>query len=119
MIQFLLNHPALFLFLLPAIPSVLGKLEKAAIARLLSAGDAADQKLIRTVTKGVVVWAEDKSALDGSGKFAIADKLVARAMPFLSADQRKALIQNAVAELDKDANDALAEAPAQKSPPAA
>lgn len=118
MINFLMNHPALFLFLLPAVPSVLGKLEKAAIARLLAAGDLADQKLILTVTKGFVVWAEDKGRLDGSGKFAVADKLVARAMPFLSADQRRDLIQNAVAELDKDANDALAAA-AQKAPPAA
>ncbi len=85
MINFLLAHPSLFLFLLPAVPSVLGKIEKAAVAKLLAAGDQADQALIRTVLKGIVVWAEAKGAADGAGKFSMADRLVARAMPFLSA----------------------------------
>lgn len=110
MVTFLLNHPALFLFLLPAVPSVIGKIEKVMIARLLSRGDAADQELLRSVAKAVVLWAEKKGASDGSSKFAVADKLVARALPFLSADQRRSLIQGAVDEMDKAANEAIADA---------
>lgn len=107
MIQFLINHPAVFLFLLPALPSILGKIEKAAIAQLLARGDSVDQKLLRTVAKAIVVWAEEKGSINGAAKFTMADKLISRALPFLTAEQRKELIESAVAELDKSANDAL------------
>lgn len=115
MIKFLIDHPALFLFLLPAIPAVLGKLEKVAIASLLSRGDTADQKLMRAVAVAVVTWAEDKiGASNGAAKFDVADKLLARALPFLSADQRQHLIESCVSELDKDAHEAIDSAAAAK-----
>ena len=107
MIEFLLNHPYLFLFALPLVPVALAKIEKIAIARLLSEGDADDQALLRSVAQAVVLWAEKKGAQDGSGKFAVADKLVARALPFLSADQRRKLIQDAVDQMDKAAHEAI------------
>lgn len=110
-VNYVLNHPWLAALIVPpmltGLPSMLGKLEKAAISRLLSTGDTVDRKLLKTVIKAVVVWAEEKGAQDGPSKFAAADKLVAGALPFLSADQREGLIEAAVAELDKDANDSL------------
>lgn len=107
MANFLFAHPSLFLFLLPAIPSLIGKLEKIIIKKLLSDRDEIDRRLIKSVIKSVVIWAEEKGARDGAAKFAAADRLVARALPFLNADQRKALIENAVLELDKTANEVL------------
>lgn len=123
MVQFILNHPALLLwafsFVLTSSVVALGKAEKAALARLFVLGDAADQEAIRTIAGAVVKWAEKKAApnADGSSKFAVVDKMLARALPFLSADQRREIIEKAVAEMDKDANDALAAA--QKTPPVA
>jgi hypothetical protein len=109
LVDWVLNHPSLLLLAVPAIPSILGRLEKAAIARLLSAGDEADQNLMRSVVSAVVVWAEEKGAKSGAEKFAAADKVLARALPFLSADQRKDLIENAVKALDESAKQAVSE----------
>lgn len=103
----LFNHPWLFVFALPLIPAALNKIEKIAVAKMLASGDAIDQEFIRTTLKAAVVWAEKKGAKDGPDKFAAVDKLVARALPFLNADQRKKLIEDAVASLDAGANDSL------------
>ncbi len=107
MLQFLLNHPALLLLLLPSIPAMLAKLQKIIIARLLSQGDEIDQELLKSVARAVVLWAEKKGARDGSGKFAVADKLIAHALPFLTAEQRHKLIQDAVDQMDQAAHEAL------------
>ncbi len=111
--NFILSHPSLLLWAFPFVLTsgvvLLGKIEKAALARLFVLGDAADQEAIRTIAGAVVKWAEAKAApnADGSSKFATVDKLLARALPFLSADQRRMLIERSVAEMDKDAHDAL------------
>lgn len=116
--KFLIDHPSLLLwafpFVLTGAVAGLGRLEKNALARLFSAGDATDQQAIRAIVGAVVKWAEKKSApnADGTAKFATVDRLLGRALPFLSADERHQLIQKAVDEMDKDAEAALNGPPA-------
>jgi hypothetical protein len=119
LVHFVMDHPALLLLLLPAVPSVLVKLEKAALAELFSLGDAADQAFARDVAAALVKWAEAKYDAPGSGdaKRAAVDRALAWALPFMSADQRKDLIEKSVAELDKGAKEVIAAAP--PAPPAA
>lgn len=128
MIQYLLAHPSLLLwafpFVLAAAVGAVGKAEKAGISYLFSRGDAIDQECARSIVAAVVKWAEKRAApnADGSSKFAAVDKMLARALPFLTADERRQVIEKCVAEMDQAAQDALAApaaAPAPKAPPAA
>lgn len=115
MINYVLAHPSLLLWLFPFLVagavSAIGKAEKYALARLLTIGDVHTQKAIHDTIKVWVVWAEEEYAdpRDGTGseKFAAVDNLLARALPFLSADQRRDLIEKAVKEMDAEANAAL------------
>lgn len=115
--NFLLAHPSLLLwafpFVLAAAVGAIGKIEKAGIAYLFSRGDKIDQDCARSIVAAVVKWAELRAApnADGTSKFAVVDKLLARAMPFLSADERREIIEKSVAEMDKAANDALGQPP--------
>ncbi len=121
MVNFVLAHPSLLLwafpFVLAAAVGAIGKAEKAGIAYLFSRGDAVDQECARAIVAAVVKWAEKRAApnADGSSKFAAVDKLLARFLPFLSADERREIIEKSVAEMDKAANEALG---AGKAPPA-
>lgn len=118
----LMSHPSLLLwafpFVLAAAVGAIGKAEKAGISYLFSRGDAVDQECARSVVAAIVKWAEKRAApnADGSSKFATVDKLLARALPFLSADERRQVIEQSVREMDKAANDALDAGP---KPPAA
>jgi len=121
---FILNHPALLALALPfiigAIPALLVKAEKAALAKLFSVGDSTDQKAVRATVKVWVVWAEEKYDIDGTGpkKLAAVSAIVGRALPFIPSDQRDKLIEEAVKELDTAANDAIA-APLPAAAPSA
>lgn len=107
--SYILNHPALLLWalpvLLPFIPKAVRAIEGRILRHLLSAGDADDQQLIRAITRAFVVWAENKCQKEGAGgeKFKQVDALLAKALPFLSADQRRTLIENTLEALDAEA----------------
>lgn len=124
MINFVLAHPALLALFVPtilaAIPGLLVKLEKAALARLFSAGDVSDQKAIRGIVKVAVIWAEEKYnnpiGPSGETKLAAVSRMIQRALPFLSADQVRGLIEEAVKEIDSEAKAAIEAPPV---PPAA
>lgn len=107
MLQYLIDHPGLFAFAIPAIPLILVKIERFAVSQLLSRGDPIDQEAIKGVLKVLVVWAEKKGATDGAAKFAAVDRIVAHAIPFLTADQRKSLIEDAVKKLDDEAHNTI------------
>lgn len=110
--EYLLKHPVLFLWalpmLLPFVPKLVRSISGMAFKRLVSEGDADDQLLMRSITKAFVVWAENKCKKDGAGgeKFKQVDALLAKAIPFLSADQRKSLIENTLDALDAEAKNA-------------
>jgi hypothetical protein len=116
-VKFIMEHPWALALALPAlmagVPAIVGKIEKAALARLLAAGDPADQEAIRATVKVWVLWAEKKHLLPGLGpvKFEKVDKLLASALPMLSAEQRSALIESVLKEVDDDAHAAV-DAPA-------
>lgn len=124
MINWLLAHPSLLLwafpFVLAAAVGAIGKAEKAGIAYLFSRGDVVDQECARSVVAAVVVWAEKRAApnADGSSKFAAVDKLLARFLPFLSADERREVIEASVKEMDKAAHEAI-DGAGKAQPPAA
>lgn len=109
--NFIMSHPWLLAMILPtvlaSIPSAIVKIEKMAIARLLSSGDEIDQEAIRATFQVWVVWAEKKGARDGPAKFAKVDSIVSRVFPFLSADQRKSLIEDAVTQMDAAAKSSI------------
>jgi hypothetical protein len=111
--NYLLAHPALLLwafpFVLAAAVKGIASVEKAVFARLFELGDPVDQKAVRATAAIWVQWAEAKAgpAADGSSKFVLVDKLLARALPFLSADQRKSLIEQSVSAMDAAAQAAL------------
>lgn len=112
--NYLLAHPALLLWAFPfvvgAVVKFIGNMEKVALERLFSYGDADDRAAIRATADIWVKWAERRAApnADGSSKFAVVDKLLARGLPFLSAEDRRSLIEKCVAEMDAAANAELA-----------
>ena len=112
MIQFIMSHPwMLSLFgipaLLAAIPTLLHKLEVAALKKMIATGDPIDQKAIKGIISVSVTWAEEKyGAGKGPIKFEAVDALLAKALPFMSADDRKKFIEDAVKALDSGAHDA-------------
>ncbi len=118
----LLAHPSLLLwafpFILAAVVGAVGKIEKAGISYLFSRGDAIDQECARSIVAAVVLWAEKRAApnADGSSKFATVDRLLANALPFLNADERRQVIEASVREMDKAANDALSASATKASP---
>lgn len=119
MLNYVMNHPWLLGLILPsivaAVPGLLVKAEKAALANLFSYGDPVDQEALRSTVKVWVVWAEKKYAIAGQGrnKFEAVNALVARALPFIPAEQREDMIEQAVEQLD-----AAAKATVQDTPPA-
>jgi hypothetical protein len=109
--QFILNHPWLLSLLglpaiLAAIPLALQKFEVSALKSLFRFGDSADQKAMKGIVKVLVQWAEDKYS-EGAVKFDVVDAIVARALPFLTVEQRKQLIEDSVKDLDAGASEAI------------
>lgn len=113
MLNYIMSHPWLLALIVPpalaAVPSLIVKAEKAALARLFAQGDAIDQKFMRSVVRAAVLWAEEKGDLAGGGakKFDAAEKILNRALPFLSAQQCEDLIEKAVLEMDAEAKKSL------------
>lgn len=112
MIQFITSHPWLLALigvpaLVAALPTMLHKAEVSALKSLFAQGDAADQKALKGIALVAVTWAEEKYG-DGKGivKFEAVDALLAKAIPFISADQRKKLIEDTVTGLDSGVHEA-------------
>lgn len=118
--NWLLAHPQLILwafpFILATCVAFIGRIEKAGISYLLSRGDTIDQDAMRATCAIWVKWAERRAApnADGSSKFATVDKFLSHALPFLSTDERKNLIESSVAAMDAAAQDALKQNQVQK-----
>jgi hypothetical protein len=110
-LSYILAHPWLLSLiglpaLLAAVPLVLQKLEVQALKELFKVGDDADKRAIKAIVKALVQWAEDKYK-EGAVKFDTVDTIIARTFPFLSADQRKQLIEETVRDLDAGAKTAV------------
>lgn len=112
MIQFITSHPWLLALLgvpalLAALPGIIRKLEVQALHKLIDQGDEIDHQAIRDTIAVWVQWAEKKYGADkGPVKFAAVDALIAKALPFMSADDRKKLIEDVVKALDEGAREA-------------
>lgn len=112
MIQYALAHPWILALLgipamLSSLPHLLHKGEVAAIRRLLATRDPIDQKAIKATISAWVTWAEEKyGAGQGPIKFAMVDAVLAKVLPFMSADDRQKLIEDAAKELDSGAHEA-------------
>ncbi len=111
MIQFAIDHPWLLVLLgapalLASLPTMLRKAEVAALRALLSKGDASDQKALKAIILALVTLAEEKYG-EGKGplKFDEVDKLLAKLLPFIGAEDRKKLINDVVSQLDAGAHE--------------
>lgn len=112
MVNFILAHHWILALLglpalLSALPAIIHKAEVAALKGLFSQGDAIDQKAIKAVASAIVTWAEEKyGAGNGPIKFDMVDAILAKALPFIPADDRKKLIEEVVKALDDGAHEA-------------
>lgn len=124
-VHFVISHPwALTLLgipaLLAALPAALRKVETMVFKKLLANGDAIDQRAIRATIRAWTTWAEEKYGTGtGAQKFAVVDGVLAKVLPFLSAEDRKKLIENVLAELDAGAQEAGQDPPPVGAPPVA
>lgn len=112
MLQYLIDHPWLLALLgapalIKSLPGLLRKLEVAALRRLVEKGDEIDREALKGTLAVWVTWAEKKyGAGKGPVKFEAVDGLLSKALPFLSAEDRKHLIEESVKQLDEGAHEA-------------
>lgn len=117
-IKYILDHSWLLALLgvpalLAAVPTLVRRATINGLHKIIEAGEfPEDDELIRAIVAALVKWAEAKyKAGRGPLKYEAVDTLAAKALPFMGAEDRRKLIEEAVKQLDAGAHEA-SDAPA-------